>query len=85
MPHTDIEDGMGFSGLVPSKEERRQERELELRRSYMQALPFCPDHRDKVKGKPCRECEIERLKGLIRHVIRGDWCVTDLQEAIGDI
>ncbi len=29
--------------------------------------------------------EIERLEGLIRRVIQGDWSVTDLQEAIGDI
>lgn len=29
--------------------------------------------------------EIERLTGLIRNVITGKWCVTDLQEAIGDI
>lgn len=29
--------------------------------------------------------EIERLQGLIRKVIAGDWCVTDLQESIGDL
>ncbi len=29
--------------------------------------------------------EIERLTGLIRNVIKGNWCVTDLQEAIGEI
>lgn len=33
----------------------------------------------------CAEEEIERLKSLIRKVIAGDWCVTDLQEAIGDV
>lgn len=60
-------------------------RELEMRRSFMQRLPFCPDHRDKVREKECRECEIERLQGLIRQVIQGNWCVTDLQEAIGDL
>jgi hypothetical protein len=27
-------------------------------------FPFCPDHRDKVAGLPCRECEIERLRAL---------------------
>lgn len=35
--------------------------ELEMRRRFMHNLPFCPDHRDKVAGKFCRECEIERL------------------------
>lgn len=85
MPRNEVEDGMGFAGLVPNREERKQERELELRRAYMQSLPFCPDHRDKVKGKSCRECEIERLKSVIRRIISGRWSVTELQESIGDI
>lgn len=29
--------------------------------------------------------EIERLRGIIERVIAGNWCVTDLQEAIGQI
>mgnify|MGYP000988920122 CR=1 FL=1 len=29
--------------------------------------------------------EIERLRGEIRSVISGDWSVTGLQEAIGDL
>lgn len=29
--------------------------------------------------------EVDRLKNLIRGVINGEWCVTDLQEAIGDV
>lgn len=29
--------------------------------------------------------EVERLYGLLRRVIEGKWCVTDLQEAIGDL
>jgi hypothetical protein len=29
--------------------------------------------------------ESERLKGLIRKVITGNWCVTELQEAIGEL
>ena len=28
---------------------------------------------------------VSELESLIRDVIRGDWCVTDLQEAIGDV
>ena len=32
-----------------------------LKARVLDRLPFCPDHRDKVAGKPCRECEIERL------------------------
>lgn len=60
-------------------------KEIELRKAYMDGLPFCPDHRDKVKGMCCRQCEIERLKRIIRRVIAGNWCVTDLQESIGEI
>jgi hypothetical protein len=40
--------------------------ELELRRRQMASSPFCSDHRDKLKGKPCRECEIEHLKRLVK-------------------
>lgn len=29
--------------------------------------------------------EVERLKNVIRQVIRGKWSVTELQEVIGDI
>jgi len=29
--------------------------------------------------------EVARLTGLIREVIAGNWCVTDLQESIGDL
>lgn len=32
-----------------------------------------------------QEAEIERLTKIIRSVIDGDWCVTELQEAIGDL
>jgi hypothetical protein len=32
-----------------------------------------------------RDAEIERLRGLLRDVIRGEWSVTALQEAIGDL
>ena len=39
----------------------KERKELELRRAQMARNPFCPDHRDKVYGKPCRECEIEHL------------------------
>lgn len=38
-------------------------------------LPFCPDHRDKVAGKPCRECEIERLQAIAND------CLSRLQES----
>lgn len=39
--------------------------ELEHRRSVLSRLPFCPDHRDKVAGLDCRECEIERLSAAL--------------------
>lgn len=42
-------------------ENTKQAIELRGRRSWMDRSPFCPDHRDKVSGKECRECEIERL------------------------
>lgn len=25
-------------------------------------MPLCPDHRDKVRGRPCLMCEIEKLQ-----------------------
>lgn len=40
--------------------------ELKHRRSWMSRSPFCPDHRDKVSGKECRECEIESLKAALK-------------------
>lgn len=37
-------------------------------------------------GHYLNQCdEVERLKGLIRDVIQGDWSITGLQEAIGDL
>ena len=42
--------------------------ELRLRREQMRSFPFCPDHRDKVRHKPCRECEIERLNRVIERL-----------------
>lgn len=51
--------------------------ELQLRRKQMASVPFCPDHRDKVRHKPCRECEIEYLKRIIKaakHLILAATC-----------
>jgi len=44
------------------REVSKLNRKDELRKRYSENLPFCPDHRDKVKGLPCRECENERLR-----------------------
>lgn len=33
-----------------------------LKAGYVDRLPFCADHRDKVAGQPCRECAVEQLK-----------------------
>lgn len=33
------------------------------------ALPFCPDHRDKVRGLSCRQCLIESLQKTIEIAI----------------
>ena len=46
----------------------RDEKELTLRRNQMSRFPFCPDHRDKVFGLPCRQCEIERLENLLKRI-----------------
>lgn len=35
---------------------------LRLKSRFIDLLPFCSDHRDKVRGKPCRECTIEWLE-----------------------
>jgi len=45
---------------------RRENKMLSLKARVHDRLPFCPDHRDKVVGLPCRECEIERLQGKLR-------------------
>lgn len=48
--------------------------ELQLRRKQMARYPFCPDHRDKVSGKPCRECENEHMRMLLKashHLLMG--------------
>lgn len=44
---------------------KRLHAELGLKTRALDRLPFCPDHRDKVGGKPCRECEIEHLQSLM--------------------
>jgi hypothetical protein len=43
---------------------RKERLELEHRRRWMSRNPFSPDHRDKVQGLSCRQCEIERLTRL---------------------
>lgn len=40
--------------------------------------------REFLQERPWVE-QVSKLKGLIRNVIDGKWCVTDLQEAIGDL
>lgn len=40
-------------------------RTLLLKARYADNAPFCPDHRDKVAGKRCRECEIEWLNSQV--------------------
>jgi len=42
--------------------------ELNLRREQMSRFPFCPDHRDKVHGKECRECEVEHLRRCLKRL-----------------
>ena len=40
---------------------------------------------ERIYHKPERQNDLQRLKELIRQVIKGEWSVTGLQEAIGDI
>ncbi len=57
--------------LIDAKAEmERLQKEIVLRKAQQSREPFCPDHRDKVRGLPCRECEIERLRGLLRVCMR---------------
>ncbi|GAG97044.1 unnamed protein product, partial [marine sediment metagenome] len=45
--------------------QKAENKKLALKARAFDRLPFCPDHRDKVAGKPCRECEIERLQAAL--------------------
>lgn len=38
-------------------------------RAQVRPLPFCPDHRDKVRGLSCRQCLIESLQKTIEIAI----------------
>jgi hypothetical protein len=49
---------------APDPLTNKERGELEIRRDWMSRNPFCPDHRDKVQGLSCRQCEIERLTRL---------------------
>lgn len=40
---------------------RRLRKEVDLRKSFMNRLPLCPNCRDKVAGEPCLKCQIDRL------------------------
>lgn len=44
----------------------RERAELKLRREQMKRYPFCPDHRDKVWGDPCKQCEIVTMRRLLQ-------------------
>lgn len=50
----------GFVSRI--KELEAENARLRIKANYADRLPFCPDHRDKVAGKSCRECEIERVQ-----------------------
>lgn len=50
------------------KDLEKQNKVLALKARLADRLPFCPDHRDKVSGKTCRECEIERLEKRVKEL-----------------
>jgi hypothetical protein len=72
----------GGSGYVLAKKETAQ---LRLLIAFQDRSPFCPDHRDKVAGKPCRECEIERLESIIDRAYQKLSCVVIEREAAPEI
>lgn len=41
---------------------------LSLKARVVDRLPLCPDHRDKVAGKPCLQCRIGRLTSLLQRL-----------------
>lgn len=45
-------------------------RALGLMARAVDRLPFCADHRDKVAGKACRECEIEQLERQLASALK---------------
>lgn len=55
-------EAFGTTQLSHAKAENEK---LKLKARYADNAPFCPDHRDKVRGLPCRECEIERLRAIV--------------------
>lgn len=46
---------------------RKENKILQLKARMVDRFPFCPDHRDKVTGKECRECEVERLDAHLKN------------------
>ena len=54
--------GIARTALEENTKLKRENEILSLKSRIIDRLPFCPDHRDKVAGKPCRECEVERLQ-----------------------
>jgi hypothetical protein len=49
---------------------------------------FCPDHRDKLKDKPCRQCEVEALTKSVDIAIdqldpdMARWDIVNLRETL---
>jgi hypothetical protein len=52
-----------FENGAVRDEIRKRLRVLQLQAN--QAHEFCPDHRDKQRGRPCLACEVERLERLV--------------------
>lgn len=46
----------------PAAEVEQLKAQIRVRKAIMDRLPFCSDHRDKVAGMPCRECQVELLQ-----------------------
>ncbi len=60
----------------------RENMRLSLKARLVDRLPFCPDHRDKVRGLSCRQCEIERLLARLRDA---NSCIGDIYGAGEDV
>lgn len=60
----------------------KEEQVLRMKARLVDRLPFCPDHRDKVAGKPCRECLIETMRGALDKAPRElRHCARQLEDA----
>lgn len=72
-------------GLYLEGKVSRMSREIQLRREFMESLPLCPDHRDKVRGRGCLACREEELLLAVRMARTGTeeaWSMVEFLERV---